>query len=257
MVLVNESFVRHYLSSGAGAGRSVRFPLLANLPPGGVAAPGAAGWIEIIGVVGDSLNDGLDKPVAPAVYAPYALLTFPDMQILVRTQGNPFAMLHSIKQQIASVDADQQVMSDVRDLEGWIAREPEYARGRLVSMLFAWFSILALVLAAVGLYSVVSYTLLQRTSELGVRIALGAQRRDVLWIVGLSMGTGVGLGILSGLVLSFGLNRLIAQWIEHGTHDPLVVLGASALLVVVAVLASLVPARRALAINPIEALRSE
>ena len=222
-----------------------------------MAATGATGWLEIIGVVRDSLNDGLDKPVAPAVYAPYTLMTVPFTQVLVRTQGDPLAMLHSIKQQIASLDPDQQIAGDVRDLEGWIQREPEYARGRLVSMLFAAFSVLALVLAAVGLYSVVSYTLLQRTSELGVRIALGAQRRDVLWIVGVSTGTGVGLGILFGLALSFGLNRMIAQWIENGTRDPLVVLGVSGLLLAVAALASLVPARRALAINPIEALRSE
>jgi ABC-type antimicrobial peptide transport system permease subunit len=213
--------------------------------------------LEIVGVVADSLNDGLDKPVAPAVYAPYTLLTFPFTQVLVRAQGDPLALLHSIKLQIASIDADQQIAGDIRDLEGWIQREPEYARGRLVSMLFGAFSVLALVLAAVGLYSVVSYTLLQRTSELGVRIALGAQRRDVLWIVGLSTGTGVGLGILSGLLLSLGLGRMIAQWIENGTRDPMVALAVSVILLAVAAIAALVPARRALAINPIEALRSE
>jgi ABC-type antimicrobial peptide transport system permease subunit len=222
-----------------------------------LSANGAAGWLQIIGVVGDSLNDGLDKPVAPAVYVPYTLVTVPFTQVLVRTPGDPLVMLHSIKQQIASIDADQQIDGDVRDLEGWIQREPEYARGRLVSMLFGAFSVLALVLAAVGLYSVVSYTVLQRTSELGVRIALGARRRDVLRIAGVSAGTGVGLGIVSGLALSFGLGRMIAQWIEHGTRDPLMVLGVSALLLAVAAIACLVPARRALAINPIEALRSE
>jgi predicted permease len=257
LVLVNQSFVRHYLSGGSIAGHSVRIPQFATLPPIALTSNGAAGWLEIVGVVGDSLNDGLDKPVAPAVYAPYTLLTFPFTQVLVRTQGDPLAMLHSIKLQIASVDADQQIAGDIRDLEGWIQREPEYARGRLVSMLFGAFSVLALVLAAVGLYSVVSYTLLQRTSELGVRIALGAQRRDVLWIVGVSTGTGVGLGILSGLALSFGLGRMITQWIENGTRDPMVVLGVSVILLAVAAIAALVPARRALAINPIEALRSE
>ena len=235
----------------------MRVPQFATLPPVALAANGAAGWLQIIGVVGDSLNDGLDKPVAPAVYAPYTLVTVPFTQVLVRTQGDPLIMLHSIKQQIASIDADQQIDGDVRDLEGWIQREPEYARGRLVSMLFSAFSVLALVLAAVGLYSVVSYTVLQRTSELGVRIALGARRRDVLRIAGVSAGTGVGLGIVSGVALSFGLGRMIAQWIENGTRDPLVVLGVSALLLAVAAIACLVPARRALAINPIEALRSE
>jgi putative ABC transport system permease protein len=257
LVLVNQSFVRHYLSGGDAEGHSVRVPQFATLPPMALSANGAAGWLQIIGVVGDSLNDGLDKPVAPAVYVPYTLVTVPFTQVLVRTPGDPLVMLHSIKQQIASIDADQQIDGDVRDLEGWIQREPEYARGRLVSMLFGAFSVLALVLAAVGLYSVVSYTVLQRTSELGVRIALGARRRDVLRIAGVSAGTGVGLGIVSGLALSFGLSRMIAQRIEHGTRDPLMVLGVSALLLAVAAIACLVPARRALAINPIEALRSE
>jgi predicted permease len=257
LVLVNQAFVRQYLSGGSAAAHSLRFPEFATLPPIALAATGAAGWLQIIGVVSDSLDDGLDKPVKPAVYVPYTLVAFTGTQVLVRTQGDPLAMVHAIKQQIATVDADQQIGGDVRDLQGWIEREPEYARGRLVSMLFAAFSVLALVLAAVGLYSVVSYTLLQRTSELGVRIALGAQRSHVLWIVGVSTGTGVGLGILFGLALSFSLNRLIAQWIENGTRNPAVVLVASMLLLTVAVLASLIPARRALAINPIEALRSE
>lgn len=257
LVLVNQTFVRHYLSGGDAVGHSLRVPRFATLPPRFLTANGATGLLEIIGVVGDSLDDGLDKPVAPAIYAPYTLITVPFTQVLVRTQGEPLAMLHTIKQQIATIDPDQQIDSDVRDLEGWIQREPEYARGRLVSMLFGSFSVLALVLAAVGLYSVVAYTVLQRTGELGVRIALGAQRRDVLRIVGVSAGTSVGLGVVLGLVLSFGLNRLIAKWIENGTRDPILILAVSALLLLVATLACLVPARRALAIDPMTALRCE
>jgi len=109
----------------------------------------------------------------------------------------------------------------------------------------------------VGLYSVVSYTVVQRTGELGVRMALGARRRDVLGIVALSAGTSVGLGIAAGLALSFALNRLISQWVENGTHDPTLILVVSALLIAVAALACLVPARKALAIEPMTALRSE
>ncbi len=124
-------------------------------------------------------------------------------------------------------------------------------------MLFGAFSILALSLAAVGLYSVVAYTVLQRTSELGVRVALGARRRDVLSIVALSAGTGVGLGIAAGLALSFGLNRIIGRWLENSTHDPIMVLAVSTLLIAVAALACLVPARRALSIDPVVALRCE
>jgi ABC-type antimicrobial peptide transport system permease subunit len=254
---VNQAFVRHYLSGGDGLGRSVRIPQLANTPPIRLAATGSDGWLPVIGVVADSLDDGLDKPAAPAVYAPYTLLTLPFTQVLVRTQGEPLAMLHSVRKQIASLDPDQQIFSNVRDLEGWIQREPEYARARLISMLFGAFSILALVLAAVGLYSVVSYTVLQRTSELGVRVALGARRRDVLSIVALSAGTGVGLGIAAGLALSFGLNSIMGRWIENGAHDPIMVLAVSTLLIAVAALACLVPARRALSIDPMIALRCE
>ncbi|MGA8671308.1 MAG: ABC transporter permease [Terracidiphilus sp.] len=257
LVLVNQAFVRHYLSGGDALGHSIRISQLTSNPPHRLGATGSDGWLAVIGVIADSLDDGLDKPVAPAVYAPYTLLTMTGTQILVRTQGEPLAMVHSIRQQIASIDPDQQIISDVRDLEGWIQREPEFARGRLISMLFGAFAVLALTLAAVGLYSVVSYTVAQRTSELGIRVALGARRRDVLRIVGLSAGVSVGLGILTGLALSFGLNRLIARWIESGTRDPIMILAASGLLMLVAAIACLVPALRALAINPIIALRSE
>ena len=208
-------------------------------------------------MVADSLNDGLDKPPAPAVYAPYTVVTWMGTQILVRTQGEPLAMVHSIRQKVASIEPNQLISDNVRDLEGWIQREPEYARTRLISMLFGAFSILGLILAAVGLYSVVSYTVLQRTSELGVRVALGARRRDVLWLVGFSAGTSVGLGIIAGLALSFSLNRLIAQWVESGTRDPVMLLAVSGLLILVAAFACLVPARRALAVDPMAALRCE
>ena len=194
------------------------------MPPYRLAASGSDGWLQIIGVVKDSLDDGLGKPVAPAVFAPFSLLMWPGTQILVRTQGEPLAALRSVRKQVASIDPDQQVGGNARDLEDWIQREPEYARARLITMLFGAFSALAMILAAVGLYGVMSYTVIQRMGELGVRVALGAQRRDVLRIVALSAGTSVGLGLAAGLALSFGLNRMMARFIENGTHDPIVIL---------------------------------
>ncbi len=257
LVLVNETFVKRYLTGGEALGRSIRIPRLTSVPPYRLAASGSDGWLQIIGVVKDSLDDGLARPVAPAVYAPFTLLMWPGTQILVRTQGEPLAALHSVRKQVAAIDPDQQIAGNARDLQDWIQREPEYARVRLIMMLFGAFSALAMILAAVGLYSVLSYTVLQRTNELGVRVALGAQRRDVLRIVVLSAGRSVGLGITAGLALSFGLNRIMARFIENGTHDPIVILTVSLLLVAVAILACLAPARRALAVDPIAALRCE
>jgi predicted permease len=256
LVLVNQAFVRRYFNGADALGHSVRIPQ-GQMPPTILKAQGSDGWLQIIGVVGDSLNAGLEKPVSPAVYVPYTLYMVPWTQILVRSQGDPLALLRDIRRQVASVDPDQQTIGDIRDLEGWIQREPEYARSRLISMLFGGFSVLALVLAAVGLYSVVSYSVVQRTGEFGIRMALGAQRGHVLRIVALSVATSVGIGIAAGLALSFGLNRLIARWVENGAHDPLVVMGASLVLIAVAGLACLIPARRALTVDPMTALRCD
>jgi putative ABC transport system permease protein len=257
-VVVNQAFVRRYFPHVDPVGHSVRIPLFKTMPPGGnLMASGVDGWLQITAVVGDSLNDGLDKPVAPAVYLPWTLYILRWTQILVRTQGDPLALLHAIRRKIAVVDPDQETIGDVRDLEQWIEREPEVARARLVSMLFGAFSAMALFLAAVGLYSVVSYTVLQRTGELGIRVALGARRGDVLRIVAFAAGTSVGLGIIAGLVLSFSLNHVVARWVESGAADPLMVLLVAVVLIAVAAIACFVPARRALAIDPITALRYE
>jgi ABC-type antimicrobial peptide transport system permease subunit len=181
----------------------------------------------------------------------------PWTQILVRAQGDPLALLHSVRQQVASINPDQQTEGDIRDLKGWIARMPEYARSRLVSLSFGAFSVLALILAAVGLYSVVSYSVVQRTNEFGIRMALGAQKSHVLKIVLASAGVSVGVGIISGLVLSFSLDRVIAKGVENASYNPWLILGVSYLLLAVALLACLAPARKAVEVDPMTALRCE
>ncbi len=257
LALVNQTFVRRYFPGEDVLSHSVRMPRLTGQPPYRLSATGSDGWLQIIGVVADALDDGLDKPILPAAYLPYSVNMFMGTQILVRTQGEPLAMLHSIRKEIAAVNSDQQIESDVQDLEGWIRREPEWANSRLVSILFGAFSGLALVLAGVGLYSVVSYSVVQRTGEFGIRMALGAQRADVLRIVALSAGASVGLGLASGVALSLGLGRMITRWVQNGVHDSLTVFGVSLLVIVVAGLACLVPALRALAVDPMTALRCE
>ena len=257
LALVNQAFVRRYFPGEDILNHSVRIPRLTSQPPNRLAAKGSDGWLQVIGVTADALDDGLDKPILPALYLPYTVNMWMGTQILVRAQGEPLAMLRSVRQAIAAVNPDQQVDSRVDDLEGWIRNEPEFAISRLISILFAAFSCLALALAGVGLYSVVSYSVVQRTSEFGIRMALGAQRADVLRIVAWSASASVGIGLGAGLALSFGLGRVITRWIHNGVADPLMVLGVSTLVILVAGLACLVPTLRALAVDPMKALRCE
>lgn len=126
-----------------------------------------------------------------------------------------------------------------------------------MAWLFSVFALLALALAAVGLYSVVSYSVAQRTNEFGIRIALGAPRRHVLRIVFVSTLVSVGGGILAGAVLTLTLNRILAKWIEGSSRDPLLLLAAVLLLILVAGLACALPARSASDVDPMTALRYE
>jgi predicted permease len=258
MAVVNETFVKHYFGNSDPLGSAIKIPSLKSEPPERLVAPGSDGWLQVIGVTADALDDGLDKPAKPAIYLPYTVNMWMWTQILVRSREDPRSILHSVKQQIVGVNPDQQAtLWDDGVLESWIKNQPVFARGRLVSVLFGAFSVLALLLAAVGLYSVVSYSVVQRTNEFGIRMALGAQKRHVLKIVFASAGISVGLGILVGLGLSFALNRLIAQWVDNASASPLILLAASSLLLAVAAVACLLPAKRAAGVNPMVALRCE
>lgn len=258
LVLVNQTFAKLYYPDGNILGHSLKIPTLKSTPPYAVAEQGSDGWMQIIGIVADALNDGLDKPIRPAIYMPYDTVMFMGVQILIRSRNDPQSILHSIKQQIASVNPDQQVvLGNGGLLETSIKLEPEWARGRLISSLFAVFAILALALAAAGLYSVVSYSVVQRTNEFGIRMALGAQRSDVFKSVLSSAGGGVGIGVGIGLVLSLSLDHLISHWIQNSTHDAFAIMIAALLLLTVATLACLRPALRAASVDPMTSLRCE
>ncbi len=257
VAVINETMARQYFPNGDALGHSIKVPDVKPQAPFVLTAAGADGWREIIGVIRDKRDDGLSKPVAPEVFVPYTTLMFMSTQILVRSDVAPLSLLHAIQRQVSSVDHDQQTQGQVLDLEHWITTQQEYQQGEMVTLLFGAFALLALALAAVGLYSVVSYTVAQRTNEFGIRMALGAPRSHVLRIVFTSMGVSVGMGILAGMVLSVALSKVLAQWSEGSSRDPLLLVAVTVLLGGAGLLACAVPARRAAQADPMTALRYE
>ena len=256
LAVINQTMARQYWPNGDAIGRQFRFPALKDEPPYSPAAVGAGGWLEIIGVVADARNDGLRNPIKPAVYVPYTLKMRMFTQILVRTRVAPLSILRDVRAELVRVDREQQVMR-VRDLQAWITNLPEYSQQQLVAKLFGIFSMLALALSAVGLYSVVSYGVATRTNEFGIRMALGAKARDVVRMVLSGTAWTIGMGLLAGVLLCVIFDRLASRWVTESSRDPLILLGVTGLLVAVAVMACLAPARRAASIDPMDALRHE
>jgi ABC-type antimicrobial peptide transport system permease subunit len=213
--------------------------------------------LQIVGIVEDNLNSGLRKPARSAAFVPYTLWLVNFTQILVRTQVPFSTMIRPILAQVHSVNPEQQTFAGIDDLSTWITEEPEWQNEHLTAWIFGVFAGLALVLAAIGLYSVVSYTVAQRTNEFGIRMALGAPRGHVLRLVYASTMVSVGGGIAAGVALSIGLNAVLARWAEGSTRDPVILLVGTVLLGLVSGIACTLPARNASRVDPMTALRCE
>ena len=256
VALVNRTLARRYFPAGDAVGRSLKLPEIEERPPEVLAAPHIAeSWLEIVGIVEDARNDGVANPVTPAIYVPYSLQMGMRTEILVRAAVSPLTLLHGLRAQLAAVNPQQQALSAVDDLETWISDDPEWYRQHLTAWIFAIFAGLALALAAVGLFSVVSYTVARRANEFGIRMALGARPAHVLRMVFASTASSVTLGIVVGLALSLALNRLLGQWVQGIARDPLIVLAGILLLTLVAAMACFLPAWRASRADPAAALR--
>ncbi len=258
VAVINQTLARLFFPNGDAIGHSVKLPGIESRPPEVLSAPGIADeWLMIVGVVGDARNDGLRNPVKPAVFIPYTLSMSEGTQILVRSDVPPLTLMHALGSQVSTVNPEQQIYNNVEDLNAWVTEEPEWQQDHLVSWIFGLFAVLGLALAAVGLYSVVSYTVAQRTNEFGIRMALGAGRGHLLRIVFASTLVSVGSGVLCGLALIVGLNKIVARWSDGNAHDPIVLLTGTLLLVLVAGIACAIPARRASRVNPMTALRCD
>ena len=258
IAVINRTLAQRYFPNGDAIGHSVKLPKIEDRPPSILSASNIAdSWLQIVGIVEDARNDGLRDPVKPAVYVPYTLSMWQGTQILVRSEAPPLTLVHAVQKQLAAVNPDQQTDSMVRDLETWISDLPEWQQEHLAAWIFGILAWLALALAAVGLYSVVSYVVTQRTNEFGIRMALGAQPTQVLRIVFASTVVSVGSGIAAGLALTLMMNRILESWVGGNARDPIILVGGALLLSLVAMLACAIPARHASRLDPMVALRHE
>jgi len=244
VVVVNETFVKKNLGGRNPLGHRVTIYMKDDNQPS-----------EIIGVVADHKHLGLDVPVEPVAYWPHPELVYPGMTLMLRTRGDASAVAPAARNVVHNLDP-QQPIGEVNTMEALLSTS--VARARFSASLLTVFSVLALVMAAVGIYGVMSYTVLQRTHEIGVRMALGAQRFDVLTLMvkkGVVLGAA---GVVVGLIASFALTRLIATLLFDVTAtDTATFVIVSAGLFLVTLFACYVPARRATKVDPLKALRYE
>jgi len=243
IVVVNQEFARKFFSGTNPVGQHIH------------VSGDPVKTREIVGVVGTIKHGSLDEMPRSAMYVPLDQYPPPDMNVVVRSSGNPLQLSAALRDQVRSLDANQAI-STIRSMDDVVSGS--VAQPRFASQILGLFAVLALVLAAVGLYGLIAYTVAQRTHEIGIRMALGASPRDVLKLV---LGQGLKLaltGAVIGIGGAFALTRLMQGLLfQVSATDPVTFIGVTALLTIVALAASYLPARRAMRVDPMIALRYE
>jgi predicted permease len=255
VALVNRTFVNKYFGGSDPIGKTVRSPALKIDMPDSTSIPEPDAWMQIVGVVEDSLNDSLVRPVQPAVYIPYTYVLFPGVSVIGRAQSDSEVAMRTIGTTLHKLNPDVAV-SNQHPLT-WALENQAWANERFLASLFGIFAFLALALAAAGLYSVVSYAAARRTQEMGLRMALGATRTHIVRIVMSSSLLMVAIGSAVGLALSIALSHWLNKVVEGSSRNPLTLVMVAFLLLLVAAMACAVPAWRAATIDPMRALREE
>jgi putative ABC transport system permease protein len=249
VAVVNEKFVRRYLNNENPIGRRVR--LLGTL-----ADPVHDVWFEIVGVVADVTNHGLQVPIDPEVWLPYTVTESGIHVLMVRTSQDPGTMMNAVRQAVWATDSGV-ALAYSGTLEDHL-NERLYAGPRLGFVLMAIFGSIGLILVTVGVYSVLAYSTAQKTHEIGIRMALGAEGANVL---GMVVRTGLRLvaaGIAIGIALSLVLGRMVGtQLVGVTAYDPLTLASTTLLMTITAAMACWIPARRAARVDPMVALRYE
>lgn len=243
VAIINETMARQFFPNEDPIGKRINI------------TNGPETWRQIVGVVGDIKQYGVDKATSAQAYEPFAQVPFSSVNVVIRTKGSPAAMLGALRPAVYAVDKDQPIGA-IRPLEEIMAES--ISRQRFAMTLLTVFSAVALVIAAVGIYGVMAYNVVQRTGEFGIRMALGAQRRDVLRLVLTQGGKLIGLGLVIGLMATLAASRAMGSMLFNtSAYDPLTLGTITLVLAVVALIACFFPANRATKVNPIEALRTE
>ena len=248
VVIVSETFARQIFPNDDPIGKRIK-------PGIGTYEDENTPWREIVGVVGDIRNRSLNTEPKKAYYIPQTQVPFNQLVAVVKTTGEPHGLISAVTKQVAAMDPDIPLFA--------VKSMPEYlsasvAAPRFSTTLLTIFAAVALVLTVVGLYGVMSYSVAQRTNEIGIRLALGAQSRDVLLMIVKQGGTLILLGLVIGLAGAYALTRLIASLLFGVTaKDPITFGAVAVLLAIVALLACYVPALRATKVDPMDALRCE
>jgi len=245
VVILNRALARRLYGDAGAVGRRLKL----------VSPDQGDGWRTVVGVVDDVRYSGLDDPSESAIYTPFAQTPFLWTYVMVRTQGPPMALAGAIRQAVSGVDPtlEAAALKPMTDVMAETVSQP-----RFNVVLLSAFAGLALLLAAVGIYGVISYSVVQRTKEIGIRMALGADRGDVVRLVtgeGLRLGA---MGVVAGLLGAAASARVLASLLfEVRPTDAMTYASAAAFLIVVALAASAVPAWRATLVAPVSALRAE
>ena len=252
VAVVNQTLVKKFFGTEDPLGRRIKLTELQNLPQQPLKDP----FFEIVGVVADAKNQGIQEPPMPEAFIPYTVTGFFERGILVRTAQEPLSLLNSVRKEIWAVDPNV-ALTLTGSLQGYL-KEFSYSGPEFGLILISLFASIGLVLVAVGVYSVMAYTVSRQTHEIGIRMALGAQRSNVLRLVinrGLRL---IGVGAVAGLAASFGLTRLISsQLFGISSNDPLTFASVIAVLGLVGLAACYFPGQRATRVDPLVALRHE
>jgi len=245
VAVINQEFARQYLSGDDPMGKRIKMGYPNSTNP----------WLTVVGIVHDVKHNSLAAPAPPQLYVSYLQSAESGMTLVIRTAGDPLRVVAAARNEVRSVDPDQPV-ANIRTMDHIVAAS--MARQRFNMLLLGIFAAVALALAAVGLYGVISYSVGQRAHEIGIRMALGAKRTDVLRMVLRQGMVLVAAGLAVGLAAALMMSRMLTSLLyEVRATDPVVLVGVALLLAAVAAAACSVPALRATRVDPVTALRYE